>query len=109
MTKFKHQELAELFNLSRELENMLVDDYFYSFDLKTAGDYVIRLRQLLEIKLTGQSLKDLQAKDKKRRKESHKQLKDNWKDYACQSCGYLPPNTWNHQYDNCHDCCANYK
>jgi hypothetical protein len=66
----KKSELEGLFNLAGALENMLVDDYFYSFDLRMAGDYIISLRQRLEQKLTGTSLKELQKRDKEDRKES---------------------------------------
>ena len=78
--------------------------------MKIAGDYIIRLRQLLEAELKGKNLKELEKKDKEDRKESWEDLKETWKDKGCSNCGFLAPNPFTHKLEgNCGDCEMNYK
>jgi hypothetical protein len=44
---FTPSELTSLLNLANELQNMLVRDYYYTFDLLQAGKYIDKLSSLL--------------------------------------------------------------
>ena len=97
-----------IINLTEEVKGMLVEDYYYSFDLKLAGDYIISLRQQLENQAEGTSLKVLRKRDKEERRKSWNELKEFWKVFCCSTCGFLPPNLWTNKRNGDPETLSNY-